>query len=527
MASGVGNVSSLPLQPIDTGFLRVAVVGCSHGELDAIYAAAAAATASSSDSRPVDLVICCGDFQAVRNGGDLACMACPPKYRAMHTFWQLYAGLAEAPIPTLFIGGNHEASNHSSELPFGGWAARRVWFMGSAGVVNFGGIRIGGVSGIYKSPDFNSGYFEKAPYAGSGQVHSSGHQRAFDFWRLGALAGSPPGPLDIFLSHDWPEGVYRYGDTEALLRNKPFFRDDISRGALGSPPSAALLNALKPRFWFSGHLHTKFAALVPHADGSITRFLALDKPIPGRAFLQVLDIPRSSTAASVSTRTELESPFTFSYDPLWVAVAVKAHPSTPTGSRASPLPITPPLPTVAEISRVASALAAHSARKRGCDISTIEIAARDAGNTPLAPIQIPDNFIISAPLHNPHHSNGLNERMPTQQGNPQTDELFHALGIEHVTTVPFGAPPGWVPPPLPSSSSVSSSIALTRIPLALADSGVAAEELREFQAKASAAFASTSSWIPSLPVTTIPIPVPTTTAAAAATDANEINLDNL
>ena len=48
------------------------------------------------------------------------------------------------------VGGNHEAANYLWELYYGGWAAPDIWFLGYAGVVSFGGVRIGGLSGIYK-----------------------------------------------------------------------------------------------------------------------------------------------------------------------------------------------------------------------------------------------------------------------------------------------------------------------------------------------------------------------------------------
>lgn len=40
----------------------------------------------------------------------------PPKYREMKSFWKYYSGQEVAPVPTIFIGGNHEASNYLWEL---------------------------------------------------------------------------------------------------------------------------------------------------------------------------------------------------------------------------------------------------------------------------------------------------------------------------------------------------------------------------------------------------------------------------
>ena len=60
----------------------------------------------------------------------------------------------------------------------------------------------------------------------------------------------------------------------------------VADNSLGSVPAEQLLHALRPGHWFSAHLHTKFAALVPHGGGGATRFLALDKCLPGRNFLQ-------------------------------------------------------------------------------------------------------------------------------------------------------------------------------------------------------------------------------------------------
>lgn len=41
---------------------------------------------------------------------------------------------------------------------YGGWAAPNIYFLGFAGVVKFGNIRIGGLSGIYNSRNYYLGW---------------------------------------------------------------------------------------------------------------------------------------------------------------------------------------------------------------------------------------------------------------------------------------------------------------------------------------------------------------------------------
>lgn len=81
------------------------------------------------------------------------------------------------------VGGNHEASNYLRELHYGGWVAPNIYFMGTSGVVNFGGIRIAGLSGIYNHRHYNMGYCEKLPY-NEGTKRSIYHVRAFDVFKL-------------------------------------------------------------------------------------------------------------------------------------------------------------------------------------------------------------------------------------------------------------------------------------------------------------------------------------------------------
>lgn len=97
--------------------------------------------------------------------------------------FRYYSGELTAPILTIFIGGNHEASNYLQELAYGGWVAPNIFYLGYAGVVRFGGIRIAGLSGIYKGHDYFKGHFERPPYDNS-TMRSAYHVRNLEVFRL-------------------------------------------------------------------------------------------------------------------------------------------------------------------------------------------------------------------------------------------------------------------------------------------------------------------------------------------------------
>ena len=167
--------------PTAPEMVLIAVEGCCHGELDNIYASVEQLAAVHGTK--IDVLLICGDFQAVRNQADLATMACPVKYRDMRTFYKYYSGEAVAPVLTIFIGGNHEASNHNWELYHGGWVAPNIYFLGYAGVVNVGGVRIAGSSGIFNGRHYQMGHYEKPPFDDDA-VRSAYHVRELEVRRL-------------------------------------------------------------------------------------------------------------------------------------------------------------------------------------------------------------------------------------------------------------------------------------------------------------------------------------------------------
>lgn len=78
--------------------MKIAVEGCCHGELDKIYETIA--YLEKKEGVKVDLLLCCGDFQAVRNEEDMKCMAVPAKYRRMQSF---YKSVFELPFPFTLV----------------------------------------------------------------------------------------------------------------------------------------------------------------------------------------------------------------------------------------------------------------------------------------------------------------------------------------------------------------------------------------------------------------------------------------
>lgn len=365
--------------------MKIAVEGCMHGDLDGVYKTLQ--YIERQRGIKVDLLLCCGDFQAVRNERDLESLNVPRKYRAMNSFWKYFSGEEVAPVRTIFIGGNHEASNYLWELYYGGWAAPNIYFLGFAGVVKFGNIRIGGLSGIYNARHYRLGHYERPPY-NEETIRSVYHVREYDVYKLMQVEE----PIDIFLSHDWPLGITDYGNSKKLIQQKPFFEKEIFQRTLGNKAAAQLLGELKPAYWFSAHLHCQFAASVEHGEGGpVTNFLALDKCLPGRKFLQIVDIESES------------GPHEILYDEEWLAITRKFH---------SVFPLT----------------------TKSADFGAVQLDMQECRQLVRSRLQErgarPFEFERTVPCHNPSQSSPNGS--PALPRNPQTESLLQLLELPYL-----------------------------------------------------------------------------------------------
>lgn len=188
-------------------------------------------------------------------------MSVPLKYRDIGDFHEYYSGARVAPYLTIFVGGNHEASNHLWELYYGGWVAPRIYYLGAANVIRVGSLRIAGLSGIWKGYNYNKPHYERLPYS-QDDIKSIYHVRELDVRKLVQIRTQ----VDVGVSHDWPRGVEWMGDWKALFAKKDLFEADARAGTLGNLAAKNTLDRLRPPHWFAAHMHCKFAALVKHGE---------------------------------------------------------------------------------------------------------------------------------------------------------------------------------------------------------------------------------------------------------------------
>ena len=246
--------------------VKILVTGCLHGEWEKLVNTIDEVE-QAQGAKP-DLIIVLGDSQTMRTEADLDSFACPPKFRLMHTFYKLYNGEIKMPVPTIVVGGNHEAMDWLYLLPFGGWLAPNVFYTGRANSLIFGDITISSISGLYNRPDQ---YFrpvnEKYPIR-SNDIQSSYHIRAFSDFQLLGLSNT-----QIMVSHDWPSGTPSKFGGKYLEKVKSSLIESDHKGTFGLCKGMNYINKLRPLAYFAAHHHIEFSTTINGCS-----FMALPKP---------------------------------------------------------------------------------------------------------------------------------------------------------------------------------------------------------------------------------------------------------
>ena len=282
--------------------LNIIITGCIHGCMDKMYKDIQ--DYEKEKKKKIDLVLCTGDFECMRNENDLKFLSCPEKYRHMGDFHKYYNSKIKAPYLTIFIGGNHEASNYLEQNYYGGYVAENIYYLGRAGVINVKGIRIGGISGIFNKFDYFKGHFEKKENEIKGDKKSIFHLREFELAKISHIKNK----IDIFMTHDWPTNLINEKDYSKVFKLKPHFKEEIIEGTLGSFPGEFILKLLKPYYYICGHMHFFYTNKI-----NDTEIYAFDKCLNKRHYFDLIEVKQSINGIDIEDNN-------IYIDPEWMAI---------------------------------------------------------------------------------------------------------------------------------------------------------------------------------------------------------------
>ena len=286
----------------DEKTINIIATGCIHGCMDKMYEEIQ--EFEKQKKKKIDLVLCTGDFESMRNEEDLKFLSCPEKYRLMGDFYKYYNSKVKAPYLTIFVGGNHEASNYLEQNYYGGYVAENIYYLGRGGVINVKGLRIGGMSGIFNKFDYFRGHFEKNENDIKGDKKSIFHYREFEIAKMSHIKNK----LDIFMTHDWPTNIINSKDFSRIFKLYPENKEAILSGTLGSFPAEFILKLLKPKYYICGHMHFYYTNIIKD-----TKIYAFDKCVKKRHYFDLIEVKRSLKDIDVEDNNVY-------IDPEWMAI---------------------------------------------------------------------------------------------------------------------------------------------------------------------------------------------------------------
>ena len=245
---------------------KIFVTGCLHGSWDLLIDTVEEKIKSGMN---IELILVTGDCQTFRTEEDMESFSAPLKYHVMGSFYKIANGERKVPCLTIIIGGNHEAADLLFQLPFGGFIAPNVYYVGRAAQLLVGDINITGISGIYSAQEFFNPVHESFPLRSVADIHTNYHLRAFTDFQLFGLTKS-----QIVMSHDWPSTIPMNYSTPFFKQKRHDLVESDQNGTFGLPNGITLMNKIKPHSWFASHHHFT----MDYQINEITHFYALPKP---------------------------------------------------------------------------------------------------------------------------------------------------------------------------------------------------------------------------------------------------------
>jgi lariat debranching enzyme len=243
--------------PILAQRLTFAAVGDVHGQMHAMVRLLQGI--EHKLGRALDFVLQVGDFEPHRHEDDLATMAAPQKYRKLGDFAAFHEGAAAFPWPVWFIGGNHEPYGFLDTMPLGGHVTEQCRYLGRVGAIDLAGLRVVGLSGIYDEGTYREG---RPP---NQAIRATSLKSNVGFTEDEVQRAAELGPADVLLLHDWPSGLIAAPSlAEVAMKQRT-----VSYREVGNAPARMLIELLRPKVVFCGHMHERRRAEVTLPGASV------------------------------------------------------------------------------------------------------------------------------------------------------------------------------------------------------------------------------------------------------------------
>lgn len=219
-----------------------------------------------------------GDFEPHRHQADLATMDAPSKYKKLGDFSDFYTGKTKFPYPLWFIGGNHEPYGFLDLTPQGAQIAPNFHYLGRVGLVELAGLKVVGVSGIYKEE-----LFQKTARPSVEEITSRSNSDYIGFIESEISQALDYTQADILLLHEWPTGIIAPQDLESFDQ----WRSNQRYKEVGNEYARLLVEALHPQILLCGHMHKSYRNSVSLPPSTIINICCLANVRQGEAAIAV------------------------------------------------------------------------------------------------------------------------------------------------------------------------------------------------------------------------------------------------
>ena len=231
--------------------------------------------------KSLSFVLQVGDFEAHRHEQDVQTMDAPAKYMKLGDFADFYTGKAKFPYPLYFIGGNHESYGFLDHFPQGKEIAPNFNYLGRVNQLELGGLKIVGVSGIYKPNLF--GLSQRASVAA---IEHNDNKEYIGFLESEIEQAMNYDRADILLLHDWARGIISAEELESFQQRYP----NLNYQSIGNEYARLLVDTLQPKLVLFGHLHFKHRHTLMFSNQAISKICCLANVKQGQDSVAVFRI---------------------------------------------------------------------------------------------------------------------------------------------------------------------------------------------------------------------------------------------